>query len=173
MPGTGNIFPGTGASVDRAGSTAWTNPGNVVSDNATDTTSAVPTDYLVCSNFDFSSVPDDAIIAGITVRVEASETGTGSSNYIPRLISDTTPTLIGSAKGAVTVSGTTKVISTNGGITDLWGATLTPAIVKNSGFGVAIWSTDTTNTLAIDYVTIAVEYHKAPPGAVMGTRLAA
>lgn len=158
MANTGNVFPGAGANVDRASSTAWTSPGNVVSDNATDTTVVVPSDYLVCSSFDFSSIPDGAIIKGVTVRVEASETGSGTSNYVPQLISDTTPTLIGSPKSAVTVSGSTKVISTNGGTADLWGATLTSAIVKNSGFGVAIWSTDTTNTLAIDFVTIAIEY---------------
>jgi len=157
MASTGNVFPTVGASVDRAGSTAWTSPGNVVSDNATDATAVVPTDYLVTSSYGFS-IPTDATIIGVTVRVEASESGTGSSNYVPQLISNTTPTLIGSAKGAVTVNGTTKVISTNGGAADLWGATLTPAIVNAAGFGVAIWSTDTTNTLAIDFVTIAIEY---------------
>lgn len=173
MPSSGNVFPASGISVDRASATAWTNPGNVVSNNGSDATAAVPTDYLVCSNFDFSAIPDNAIIQGITVRVEASETGTGSSNYVPQLISDTTPTLIGAAKSAVTVSGSTKVVSTNGGVGDLWSAALTPAIVKNSGFGVAIWSTDTTNTLAIDFVTIAVEYIVPIPGAVMAPRLAA
>jgi hypothetical protein len=168
MASTGNVFPTVGASVDRASSTAWTNPGNVVSDNATDATAAVPTDYLVTSGYGFS-IPADAIILGVTVRVEASETGTGSSNYVPQLHSDTTPTLIGSAKGAVTVSGTTKVISTTGGIADLWGAALTPAIVNAAGFGVSIWSTDATNTLAVDFVTIAIEYElpnvvgEAPP----------
>lgn len=162
MASTGNVFPTVGATVDRAGSTAWTSPGNVVSDNTTDTTAAVPTDYLVCSSFGFT-IPAFAHILGITVRVEASETGTGSSNYIPQLISDTTPTLIGAAKSAVTVSGSTKVISTNGGTADLWSATLTPSIVNSTGFGVAIWSTDTTNTLAIDFVTIAIEYADMPP----------
>ena len=157
MSSTGNKFPATGASVDRASATAWTTPGNVVSDNATDTTAAVPTDYLVCSNFTLD-VPTGATILGVIVRVEASETGTGSSNYIPQLISDTTPTLIGAAKSAVTVSGTTKVISTNGSATDLWSATLDPATVNAAGFGVAIWSTDTTNTLAIDFVTINVHF---------------
>lgn len=162
MASTGNVFPGTAANVDRGGtSNVWSNPGNVVSDNTSDATVTVPSDYLVCSNFDFSSIPDNSLILGITVRVEASETGTGNSNYIPRLHSNTTPTLIGSAKTAVTVNGTTKVVSTRGGTSDLWGATLTAATVKSSGFGVSIWSTDTTNTLAIDYVTMAVEY--APP----------
>ncbi len=158
MASTGNKFPTVGANVDRAGSTAWTNPGNVVSDNASDATVVVPSDYLVTSGYDFSAIPDGATIKGVTVRVEASESGGGDSSYIPQLHSNTTPTLIGSAKSAVTVNGTTKVISTTGGVADLWGAALTPAIVKAAGFGVSIWSTDTTNTLAIDFVTIAIEY---------------
>ncbi len=160
MASTGNVFPTAGATVARGVRADWLSPGNVVSDNGSDTTCALSTtggDYLVCSSFGFT-IPTGATISGITVRVEASETGTGNSNYIPQLISDTTPTLIGAAKSAVTVSGSTKVISTNGGTTDLWSASLTPAIVNDSGFGVAIWSDDTTNTLAIDFVTIAVEY---------------
>jgi len=162
MASTGNVFPTVGATVDRAGATAWTNPENVVSDNATDATAVVPTDYLVASGFGFN-IPSDATILGVTVRVEASETGTGTSNYVPQLHSDTTPTLIGSPKSAVTVSGSTKVISTNGGAADLWGAALTPAIVNAAGFGVSLWSTDSTNTLAIDFVTIEITYAEAPP----------
>jgi len=158
MASTGDVFPTVGATVDRAAATAWTNPGNVVSDNATDATAAVPTDYLVTSGYDFSVIPDNATILGVTGRVEASETGSGTSNYVPQLHSDTTPTLVGSPKTAVTVSGATKVISSNGGISDTWSATLTPAIVKSAGFGMSIWSTDTTNTLAIDFITLAIEY---------------
>lgn len=158
MASTGNQLPTVGANVDRAANTAWTNPGNVVSDNATDATVVVPSDYLVTSGYPFSGIPDAATILGVTVRVEASESGSGTSTYVPQLHSDTTPTLIGAAKSAVTVSGATKVISTNGGTADLWSATLTPAIVKAAGFGVSIWSTDTVNTLAIDFVTIAIEY---------------
>lgn len=157
MASTGNTYPTVGASVDRASATAWTTPENVVSDNGSDATSAVPTDYLVTSGYGFS-IPGGSLIQGVTVRVEASETGSGNSNYIPQLHSDTTPTLIGSAKTAVTVNGATKAISSNGGTSDTWGATLTPAIVNAAGFGVSLWSTDTTNTLAIDFVTIAIEY---------------
>ena len=159
MSSTGNVFPTVGANVDRAAATAWTSPGNVVSDNATDATNAetAGADYLVTSGYGFT-IPAGAIISGVTVRVEASETGTGSTNYVPQLHSATTPTLIGAAKGAVTVSGTTKVISTNGGVADTWGAALTPAIVNDAGFGVTIWTTDTGNTLAVDFITIAIEY---------------
>jgi len=158
MPNTGNTFPTAGATVARASNTDWTNPGNVVSDNGSDATAVVPTDYLVCSGFGFT-IPTGAQIVGIILRVEASESGGGDSNYIPQIISATTPTLIGSAKAAVAVSGTTKVISTVGGTGDLWGAlSLTPAIVNAAGFGVAIWSDDTTNTLAIDFVTLDIYY---------------
>lgn len=157
MVATAAKLPGTGANVDRAGATDWTTPGNVTADDASTASAAVPTDYLVCSNFGFT-VPTTATVLGVTVAVEAHETGSGTSTYIPQLFSDTTPTLIGSAKSAVGVSGTTPTVSTNGGAADNWGATLTPAIVNSSGFGVAIWSTDTVNTLLIDYVTITIEY---------------
>ena len=162
MASTGNVFPTSGTTVDRAGATAWTNPGNVTLDDAADATAAVPTDYLVCTTFGFT-IPDGAVINGVTVRVEASETGSGTSNYVPQLISDATPTLIGAEKSPVTVSGATKVISTNGGVADRWSADLSPAVVNATGFGVAIWSTDTTNTLAIDFVTIAIEYEIVIP----------
>ena len=167
MASTGNVFPTAAANVDRAGNAAWGTPTNVLSDNGTDTSVAVPSDYLVCSAFGFT-IPVRATIRGVTVRVEASETGTGNSNYIPQLISSTTPTLIGVPKLAVTVNGTTPVISTNGGAADLWSATLTPAIVNDAGFGVTLWSDDTTNTLSVDYVTIAIEYDDPGPGRSSG-----
>jgi len=160
MANTGNVFPTVGATVDRAGSTLWTNPGNVVSDNATNATSTVPTDYLVTSGYGFA-IPAGAVIRGVTVRIEMAETGTGSSNYIPQLHSNTTPTLIGAAKSAITIT-TGPTISTSGGIGDLWSATLTPAIVNAAGFGVSIWSTDTINALQCDFVTIAIEYTEVP-----------
>jgi len=158
MANTGNTFPTVGATVARAANTDWTSPGNVVSDNATDTTAAAPTDYLVCSGFGFT-IPATAKIVGVILNVEAGESGGGNSNYIPQLISATTPTLIGTAKAAITVNNTTKVVSTSGGSGDLWDALqLTPTIVNDAGFGVAIWSDDTGNTLAIDYVTLDIYY---------------
>lgn len=159
---TGDVIAGTGTSQDRSGATAWTNPSYITADDTNYATATVPTDYLIASNFNFSAIPDGSTINGITVKVNASESGTGSSNYVPQLINGAaTPTLIGSAKGAVTVNGTTKVTSSNGGSADVWGATLTAAIVKSSDFGVAIWSTDTVNTLSIDWISIDVNY--TPP----------
>jgi hypothetical protein len=174
MATTGNIFPTVNANVDRAASGAWNlASGNVFSDNAPTATGAtgnvfvsVPADYLVTSAYGFT-LPAHATIVGVTVRVEAAETGGGSTNYIPQLHSATTPTLIGSAKSPVTVTSTTATVYSSGGTSDLWGATLTPLIVNNAGFGVSLWSTDTGNVLYVDYVTIAIEYTPFPTASVV------
>ena len=98
------------------------------------------------------STPDDPwshrtriVIAEKAIEIEIVDVAPGK--YPEDLLDlnpyHTTPTLIGSAKSPVTVNGTTPTVSSNGGTSDLWGATLTPAIVNAAGFGVAIWSTDT------------------------------
>ena len=154
---TADTFPTSGTSEDRSAATAWTNPDYITADDTSYTTAVVPTDYLIATHFNFA-IPANATILGVTVKVNASETGTGTSDYVPQLVSDATPTLIGDAKGAVAVSGSTKVTSTNGGTSDVWGASLTPTIVNADGFGVAIWSADTVNTLSVDFITIAITY---------------
>lgn len=156
---TGNVAPTAGTSVDRAGATAWTNPGNILSDNATNATCAVPCDYLIACGFQGNyTIPADATIVGITVRSEWSETGTGNSSFTTQLASNNTPALIGNAKGPTTVNGTTPVITTEGSASDLWGATITQSLVESADFCVVFTSTDATNTLSIDFMTVNVEY---------------
>jgi hypothetical protein len=157
MSTAGPNLAGAGASVDRASATAWTTPGNITADDASTASAAVPTDYLVASSFGFS-IPPGANILGVTVEVQAHETGTGSSNYVVQLHSATTPTLIGSSKNSATVTGTTPTTQSFGGASDPWGASLTPTIVNDTGFGVSLWSTDTTNTLLVDFIRITIEY---------------
>src|SRR5687767_10959293 len=131
MASTGNALPGTGASVSRA-ATAWTAPGNVATDNATDATcnsGASGSDYLVASNFGFT-VPANATILGVTARAEASEHSTGTEGLNAQL-QDSSSALVGSSKSQ-TVSGTAKAVYTFGGTSDVWGATLTRDIVNNS-----------------------------------------
>jgi hypothetical protein len=160
MASTGNVFPQTGESIDRAGLTAWTAPTAIVSDNATDATcNGTGSDYLVARNFDFSAVPDGATITGILVRVEASEHSGGTEPLLAQL-QDETAVLVGSSKSTSNegaISGTTKAVYTYGSTSDAWGATLTPAIVKDPDFGVRFWFT-TAHDVRVDYVTVAVEY---------------
>jgi hypothetical protein len=156
MSSTGNVFPVTGENNAGIGATAWTTPENVVSDNATDATcnAAASSNYLIARNFGFS-IPTGAVINGITVRVEASEHSTSTESLNARL-QDDTGTLTGSSKNA-TISGTTKAVYTYGSVSDVWGATLTPAIVNDADFGVRLWFT-TAHDVRIDYVTLAIEY---------------
>lgn len=160
MANTGNIFAGTGENVDRAGLTAWTTPENVVSDNAADATcNATGSDYLVARNFALSAIPDTATINGILVRVEASEHSAGTEPLLAQL-QDANAALFGSSKSTSnegSISGTAKAVYTYGSTSDVWGATLTPAIVKDVDFGVRLWFT-TAHDIRVDYVTLAVQY---------------
>jgi hypothetical protein len=152
---TGNIFAGTGENLAGIGATAWTNPGNIVSDNATDATNnGSSSNYLVARNYGLS-VPVGATVVGITVRIELSEHSPGAETLNARL-QDENGALIGSGKTA-SVTGTTKTVYTYGSTSDLWGATLTPAIVNDADFGVRFWFT-TSHDIRVDYVTLAVEY---------------
>lgn len=161
MSTTGNVFPGVGENNAGIGATAWTNPGTITLDNATDATcnAAASSQYLVARSFDFSSIPDDAVIVGITVRAEASEHSTGTESLFAQLQNES-GTLVGSSQSQ-NVSGTGKTVYTYGGTADVWGATLTPAIVKDADFGVRFWFTSA-HDVRVDFVTMAVEYEVPP-----------
>jgi hypothetical protein len=164
---TGNIFPGTGENNAGIGATAWTNPGDVVSDNATDATCNAPasSQYLVARNFNFSGVPTNATITGILVRVEASEHTGGTEPLLARL-QDASGALVGTGKSTSnegSISGTTKAVYTYGSTSDTWAASPTGNMVHDADFGVRLWFT-TVHDIRIDYVTMALEYTVAVPG---------
>ncbi len=167
MANTGNIFPGTGANDAGIGATAWVNPGNIVSDNTTDSTctAAASSQYLVAKNFNFASVPTNATIAGILARIEASEHSGGTEALLARL-QDEAGALTGTGKSAANegnLSGTAKAVYTYGSTSDVWGATLTGNILHDIDFGVRFWFT-TAHTVNVDFVTVAVEYTVPGPG---------
>jgi hypothetical protein len=153
---TGNTLPGTGENNAGIGATAWANPGNITTDNnvTASCTAAASSQYLVGRNFGFS-IPAGATIQGVTVRIAAAESSSGSESLNARLQNDA-GALIGSTKTA-TITGTGETIYTYGATSDLWGATLTADIVNNANFGVRFWYT-TAHNMTVDYVTIGVEY---------------
>ncbi len=156
MASTGNLFPGTGENVNRIGQ-VWSNPSRITADDnslAGGFTLTGGSDYLVARNFDFSAIPAGATIVGITVRVEANESSSGSEDLFAQL-QDASAALIGSSK---TLSLTTPLaVYTYGGTSDTWGATLTHAMLQDADFGVRLWFA-TSHNVSIDYVTMAVEY---------------
>ena len=101
--------------------------------------SSANSNYLFATNFGFS-IPSTATICGVVIQVEASCTGLliGSSvtDNSVRLISGGAVTGTNKAKSGVWPG--TDAISSYGGNGDLWGTTLTPAIVNAANFGIAI-----------------------------------
>lgn len=157
---TGNTFPGTGENNAGIGATAWTSPGEIVSDNTTDATcaAAASSQYLVARNFGFS-LPAGATISGVLVRIEASE-HSGGTEPLRAWLQDASGTEFGSSKltsNEGSISGTTKAVYTYGSTSDVWGATLSEAIVEDVDFGVRFWFS-TSHDIRVDYVTMSLEY---------------
>jgi hypothetical protein len=164
MPDTGAVFTGTGASFNDGGTTAWTNPTNIQGD----TTSTAATcnisagggtsHKLRATNFNFS-VPSTAIIVGVLVEVErnAANTNRHADDNVQLIVSGTES---GNDKALGTAITTTKQFVSYGGSSDLWGNTLTPAIVNSSNFGVSykIVRTGTATTTSVYRVRITVYY---------------
>lgn len=172
MPSTGAIIAGTGASLAGIGTVAWTLPGNIVaSDNSSATASLnsnAVSRWLVATNFDFSSIPDDAVILGVTGTIEGKYTGANAATITSASF------VVGDA-----VAGTAKTLSltltssdanyTVGGANDLWGYGITPAVLKVSTTGFAISCTGATVSLAtVDAMWLTVTYMVA--GRVFRTR---
>lgn len=153
---TGNVFPVTGENNAGIGATAWTTPANIVSDNnvTASCSAAASSQYLVARNFGFT-IPQNAKIIGITVRIAAAESSTGAETLNIRL-QDESGTLFGTAK-TQSINGTGETIYTLGSSTDLWGATLTNTIINDADFGVRFWYT-TSHNMTVDYVTMSVDY---------------
>lgn len=160
MASTGQRAVTVGANDPAGGTVAWTDPMNVVSNNdlfAEANTIGGPSQYLVCRAADLSSVPTNATIVGVTVRVRAQYSSVyGGSAYVGARLRDASGTLIGTSIGE-SYSGTTEAEYVHGDPANLWGAALTAAMVHSANFGVVfnVWAN---GIVRIDYVTIEVEY---------------
>lgn len=167
MPSQG-ATAGTGENNAGIGATAWTTPGNITANDGTNLATcnaAASSQYLVARNFGFT-VPTGSTINGIDVFIEATEHSGGTEALKARLQNDL-GALIGTEKASSisgNISGTTMVLYEYGGTTDVWGATLTPAIVNDPDFGVRFWFT-TAHDVRVDYVAMDI-YYTEPSGAM-------
>lgn len=136
---------GTVSSVSVTGS--WTNPSNIYTSNNTYAVSASiasssTSGYLTCTGNGFS-IPTGATIDGIEVTVEAKNQLSGNGFQLRVQSSEANIRYAGATISALPPSGianqtwnsTSDQSKTFGGSTNLWGATLTPAIVNDSTFG--------------------------------------
>lgn len=172
---TGFVFPTSGAVVNDGGNIFWNNPGNVVaSDQARATTNrSAPgtSQWLYCSGFNFSTVPDGVPITAIDVLVEKSKTGAAQPvvDNIIQLTKNGT-TLVGLNK-ADTVSDwpsgeTDQVVEYNFPASEAGNPTVEE--IKSPTFGVIIkvqWPEGVTLgvTARVDAVSVQIHYGGAAP----------
>lgn len=169
MASEGPRFPGTMASVLETGDdNAWVNPGNVAADDGaeaqvTDATFDAndQTAALRCSTFGFG-IPSDATIDGVIVEVEQRRFAGAARDHQVQLFSSP-GTLIGNNKATATAWPATATIASYGGAADAWGASLTPAIVNASTFGVSVkaFATSANTDVGIDFVRLTIHYTPA------------
>jgi len=121
-------------------------------------------------NFHFS-IPPDATIDGVEIRIKAKTSGgdnrvsVAALNFGPGVDVDP-PTQPPAAKGGVTsYVQTTEGTQVFGSPTDKWGATLTPSFFNDSTMGVSfiVWLVmgDVSETVSLNYVEMTVYYTPA------------
>jgi hypothetical protein len=174
MATEGPRFPGTTANLSNAGTSedkdAWLNPGNVVSDNATEATIVAATydspdisQILVASNFGFAAV--SGVVNGITVEIDRrSIIANSGKDFRVQLATGTAfANLVGSNKASATTWPTTSTVATYGGATDTWAAGLTAAQVTAAGFAVFVsCQAGIANAdVGIDFIRVTIAYTAA------------
>ncbi|MCH8060389.1 MAG: DUF11 domain-containing protein, partial [Proteobacteria bacterium] len=156
---------------------AWTNLGNIVSDNDLDAnTDKVPSgfdnneihSYLRSRNYGFT-IPAGETILGIEVQVEVWDANAtlDMDDSDARLAKADVP--VGADRSIAGVWPSTRTVRTYGSPTDLWGTTWTPAEVNAVGFGFALQpralSGGTGAIAQVDYHRIIVYYTGGTPTA--------
>ncbi len=147
----------------------WVNPANIYGTGEASVTAATfdagdQTYVLKAYGFDFSAIPDGAVIDGVICVVNARYATALASIDLMQLL-DISRAKVGTNQCATPVALTTSAANyTKGSSTDLWGNDLTPAWLKDADFGVAIGclaggSGNNNVDVYIDSVTLEVYYH--------------
>jgi len=173
-PSVAANLPGQGANGGGA-NVAWTNPGNIVSDNNSSATLAQvggffstttsTSEALIASNFGFA-IPANATILSIQATIGRSTTQNIAGNtkdVSVMLVKGGTST--GTNKAATTTNWPTSETAANYGSTTvdpLWGTSWTAADINAANFGISLvtiqQANTVTNTLSVDYMRITVNY---------------
>lgn len=150
-------LPTVGASSAIGGASAWSNPSRITADDGSSASWAAfaggQQSLITGSTFAFQQLPDSAVIDGIAVYVDGSNTGCYGT--VSLNISGSTGKDIGALNGSY------------GGATDLWGKTsISKADI--AAIGVSISANDVSGgdgIASIDYVSITVYWHIELPQA--------
>lgn len=123
---------------------------------------ATDSHYLNCQNAGFT-IPANATITGVVVEIEGKDSSNQLTDKVVSLINN--GTVNGNNKFNGTVWTAADTVFTYGSSTDLWGNTLTPAIVNDTDFGVVLQVENVNGgnaTAQVDYVRMTVHFNIAP-----------
>jgi len=160
-------YPTTAASNNTAGTIPWVNPGNILTDNGSNsqttlTTIANQSYYLLGTNFQFN-IPTTSTVLGIKAEIKK-QTGLctiGANIRDAEVTLWKDPFAVGSNKATAANWPLTMQYVTYGGATDLWGTTWTASEINSPTFGVAVRARDTANLTCralVDTVRLTVYY---------------
>lgn len=175
----GPVNPSTAVNTTGIGTTAWLNPVYVYASDNSRSTGPLSrdsiTNYLIATGFDFSAIPDGAVILGITVEVRRSEFNVSNRaairDYEVKIVQNGSISSVQNKAqtGVNWPAPASEGYTSYGGSADLWGLSWTSADIKNPNFGVAISAKNTTisggggnETARINHIRISVEYSSGP-----------
>lgn len=153
---------GTFADLAGVGTEPWTNPSNAGADDAAYASVSVnsgdQSHYLKATNFSFA-VPTGATVLGVVFTFEGYSVDTSAATVGLKLVVG--GAVAGNSLHDYSSWGTSPTRHSFGSPSNLWGNTLTPAIVNASDFGVAISANCIGGAGAfiyLDYLTLTVYY---------------
>ena len=146
MPTTSWLYPTSATTLARSGSSgSWSDVTNILADDTSYASlthysfNPFYTPYLVAKGFEIADhVPLAAEILGIELDIARYEGQSNDNITDSELKLYNGGTLIGDNKGEAPEWSTGMQTISYGGAADLWGATLTPAIVRDANFGAAL-----------------------------------
>lgn len=173
MATQGPLFPTAATNVSTGTETAeaWVNPTNIFSDNATEAAITAATydnpdisQRLRASGFGFS-IPNGSTIDGVTVEIDRRSiiAGSGRDNRVQLV--DANAAIVGDNKADTALTWpTTSTVKSYGGVADGWNASLTPAIVNDTDFGVVLSALAliANADIGVDFIRITVTYTPPP-----------
>ena len=173
MASQGPLYPAVSAtsSVAPESSDAWVNPGNVGADDGTEA-QIVAASYdapdvsqrLITSAYSFT-VPGTATIDGVVVEIDR-RCFAGSSVDSRVQLRNELGAIAGNNNKAAGAWPATLSVATYGSATTLWGIALTPTIVNDTDFGMAlaVQATAANTDIAVDFIRMTVHYTPLPGG---------
>lgn len=163
---TGWVFPGTVSTPSGAGELL--NPNNLKAEDAVYGTMAGIIADVTCTNFGFL-IPARGTVVGVKLRIKWYGVAGEFDAYSIGSIKLYSGGVIGNLATAMGGSATNQW-QERGGAADLWGATLSPAIINASNFGVFFQITASGGDVGahgIDAVQLDI-YYEPPPSGLFG-----